>query len=454
MKSEYVLSYENAPVINTELPGPKSRKILEKQDLLETGSRTYTKQFRMAIKEASGSTIRDMDDNVFIDWFSGICVLNLGHNHPVVKKAMADQLDRLVHINEVPTETRIEFLETLNSTLPSGLRNHAKTMFTVTGADACEAAISLARHVSGKKTVVVFGGAYHGVAGDIISATANHHYRDLAGIDRGNFYHLPYPYSYRFPLKVREEDISKAVIDQLEYLIKDPYSGPGAIGGVMVEPVQGEGGYIVPPADFLPMLREVTEKHSVPLILDEVQSGVGRTGKIWASEHSRISPDIMCISKSIGGGIPTSMIAYREEYDRKLPGGFHFGTYRGNQLALAAGTAILKYLKETDLLSRVTNKGEYIKKRLSEAMQLSDKVGEVRGLGFMIGLEMVTDKKSREPDMEFAQKLKSELFRNGLLMHTCGHYSNVLRHMAPLTIEDELIDRGIEIFLESLKNLS
>jgi 4-aminobutyrate aminotransferase and related aminotransferases len=222
----------------------------------------------------------------------------------------------------------------------------------------------------------------------------------------------------------------------------------------MVEPVQGEGGYIVPPADFLPMLREVTEKYSVPLILDEVQSGVGRTGKIWASEHSHVSPDIMCISKSIGGGIPTSMIVYREEYDRELPGGFHFGTYRGNQLALAAGTAILKYLKETDLLSRVTNKGEYIKKRLNESMELSHRVGEVRGIGFMIGVEMVKDRKSREPDMEFAQMLKTELFKSGLLMHTCGHYSNVLRHMAPLTIEDELIDRGVEIFLEGLRKIS
>ena len=454
MKSEFELSYEGAPRIRTELPGPRSREVLEKQDKLETASRTYTNQFRMAIKEARGSTVRDLDDNVFIDWFSGICVLNLGHNHPLVKRAMMEQLEKIVHINEVPTETRIEFLSTLNSTLPGGLKNHSRTMFTVTGADACEAAISLARHVSGKKTMIVFGGAYHGVAGDIISATANHHYRDLAGIDRGNFYHLPYPYSYRFPIKVKEEDISKTVVDQLEYLIRDPYSGPGAIGGVMVEPVQGEGGYIVPPADFLPMLREITEKYSVPLILDEVQSGVGRTGKIWASEHSRVTPDIMCVSKSIGGGIPASMIVYREDYDKGLPPGFHFGTYRGNQLAMAAGTAILKHLKESDILERVTTKGKYIKKRLSESLEQNRHVGEVRGLGFMIGVEMVKDRNKKEPDTELAQRIKSELFRNGLLMHTCGHYSNVLRHMAPLTIEDDLMERGIEIFLEAVGKTS
>lgn len=451
MKSEYELSFRDAPVIRTELPGPKSREILSRQEKYETGSRTYTKQFSMAIKDARGSTIQDVDGNIFIDWFSGICVLNLGHNHPEVKNAMMEQLNNLVHINEVPTETRVEFLSTLNSTLPQGLKNHSKTMFTVTGADACEAATGLGRYVSKKKTIVAFGGGYHGVAGDIVSATANYHYRDYASLDARNVYHLPYPYSYRFPLKVREEDIGKVVVDQLEYILKDPYAGPGAIGGVLVEPVQGEGGYIVPPLDFLPMLREVTEKYSVPLILDEIQTGVGRTGRIWASEHSKVTPDIMCISKSIGGGVPTSMVVYREDYDRMLPPGFHFGTFRGNQLALAAGTAILKHLMNTDLLERVRRNGEHIKKRITESASGNRYVGEVRGLGFMIGVEIVKDPKTREPNQELAQKIKSDLFSNGLLMHTCGHYSNVLRHMAPLTIEDELIERALEIFDGSLK---
>ena len=450
MKSEYDVSLEGAPRIVTDLPGPKSREMLKRQDKYETHTRTYTNIFQLAVNRASGSTIEDMDGNLFIDWFAGICVLNLGHNHPVVREAMEEQLDKLVHINEIPSEVRVEFLETLESVLPGKLRNKSKVMFTVTGADACEAAISLGRFVSKKKTIVAFGGAYHGVAGDIIGATANHHYRDYAGLSANNIYHLPFPYTYRFPVKVPEEDISKVVVDQLEYLIKDPYSGPGAIGGVLVEPIQGEGGYIIPPDDFLPMLREVTEKHSVPLIIDEVQTGVGRTGTIWASEHYGITPDIMCISKSIGGGLPTSMIAYREEYDSDLPPGFHFGTYRGNPLALAAGNAILNYLKTSNLLDRVTQKGEYIKKRFEELKNRVPQIGEVRGKGFMIAAEMVKDRKTREPNPELTTKSKTSMFKRGLLMHTCGHYSNVLRHMAPLTIPDNLIEKGLEVFEASI----
>lgn len=454
MKSEYELSFDEAPVIKTQLPGPKSKTYLDKQDALETNTRTYTGQFRLAVEKAKGSTIRDMDGNVFIDWFSGICVLNLGHGHPVVKDAMVGQLDTLVHINEVPSEIRIKFLETLDSTLPGELRNHSKTMFTVTGADAVEAAMAMARHLTGNKTIVAFGGSYHGVAGDVVAATSNHHYRDNANIDLRNIYHLPYAYPYRFPVKSREDGISQILADQLEYLIKDPYAGPGAIGGVLVEPIQGEGGYIVPPDDFMPMLREVTEKHGVPLIVDEVQTGVGRTGRIWASEHTKTTPDIMCISKSIGGGIPTSMITYREEYDKKLPSGFHLGTYRGNPVALAAGNAILNFLKTSNTLERVREKGEHIRRRFEKVAEENPIVGDVRGRGFMVAAELVTDRNSKAPGTDLASKAKVAMFQKGLLMHTCGHYSNVLRHMAPLTIEDRLIEKGLDIFGESIRETS
>ena len=454
MKNSYELSFGNAPFVKTALPGPKSEKMLAIQNMYETASRTYTRQFRIAVAKARGSTVEDVDGNLFIDWFAGVCVLNLGHSHPVVRKAMMLQLDELVHINEMPTESRIRFLETLNSTLPHGLKDKSRVMFTVTGADACEAAVSLARHVSGRRTIVAFGGAYHGVAGDIVSATANHHYRDFAGIRLGDVYHLPFPYAYRFPVRVSPDEVCKYILDQLEYLIKDPYAGPGSIGGVIVEPVQGEGGYVIPPDEFLPMLREVTEKHSVPLIFDEVQSGVGRTGKIWACEHAKTSPDIMCISKSIGGGIPSSMIVYREEYDGNLPAGFHLGTYRGNPIALAAGEAILTYMKNSDLMERVTSMGARILKRFEELSDQYSEIGEVRGKGFMIATEMVTDRKTKEPGTLIASKLKEQMFSKGVLMHTCAHNSNVMRFMAPLTIEEKLVERGIEIYRESLETVS
>ncbi|MEM0160966.1 MAG: aminotransferase class III-fold pyridoxal phosphate-dependent enzyme, partial [Thermoplasmata archaeon] len=268
-----------------------------------------------------------------------------------------------------------------------------------------------------------------------------------------NVYYLPFPYAYRFPAKIPEEEMSKYIMDLLEYVIKDPYAGPGPLAGVLVEPIQGEGGYVVPPDNFLPMLREITEKYSIPLIVDEVQTGVGRTGKIWASEHYNITPDIMCISKGIGNGIPLSMVAFRDDYDDKLPSGFRLGTYRGNPLGLASGNAVLNILKNTDILERVSSKGEYIKKRFQKIAENSEIIGEVRGKGYMIGVEIVKDKKLKEPSSDLANSIKTEMFKQGVLMHTCGHYSNVLRFMAPLIIEDDLIDKGISIFEKSLSTV-
>jgi 2,4-diaminobutyrate 4-transaminase len=435
----------------TEIPGPKSTKAIERQSKFESGSRVYSSIFPIALEEAKGSTVRDVDGNVYIDWFAGICVQNLGHAHPVVVNALREQMDRYLHYMDLPSEVRLDFVETLVSTLPGELKNDAKVMFTVTGADACEAAISLARRVTGRKAIIAFGGAYHGIHGAIVGATSNFHYREYAGVPSYETYHLPYPYLYRFPFKTKAGDETKVLLNYLEYMINDTHSGVGPIAGVIVEPIQGEGGYVVPPDDFLPMLREVTRKHSIPLILDEIQSGLGRTGKMWASEYSSITPDIVCVSKSIGGGVPMSLIAYRPEYDADLPQGFHLGTYRGNPLGIAAGNAILKYLSSTDTLERVRRDGEVVRRRFEKVCADVPQVGEVRGRGFMVGIEMVEDPVTRAPGQKIASQLRREMLKRGLIMYTCGHFSNVLRFMAPLTIEDELIDRGMKIFEESLR---
>jgi 2,4-diaminobutyrate 4-transaminase len=436
-------------VVLTDIPGPKSRKASERQARFETKSRVYSNYFPIAIDQAKGSTVKDVDGNVYVDWYAGVCVQNLGHAHPVVVEAIKRQMEHVVHSIDLPYETRLEFVEGLVDTLPGDMKNNAKVLFTVTGADACETAVSLARMTTGKKAVVAFGGAYHGVHGAIVGATANYHYREYAGVPPYETYHLPYPYSYRFPFKVKEGEESQAVIDYLEYMIKDGYSGVGPLAGIIVEPIQGEGGYVVPPDDFLPMLAEVARKHSIPLILDEVQTGVGRTGKMWASEWSKIDPDIICISKSIGGGVPLSLVAYRPEYD-DLPSGFHLGTYRGNALGIAAGNAVVKFLTTSGVLERVKRDSGTLKKRFEKICAENPLVGEVRGKGFMIGIELVEDKKSRRPGTKLASDLRGEMLRRGLLMHTCGHFNNVLRFMAPLTIEEGLLEAGFEVFEESL----
>ena len=448
------LSFLQAPSIVTEVPGPKSRRAAERQARFESQTRVYSTYFPIGVDQARGSTVKDLDGNVYVDWYAGVCVQNLGHAHPVVVEAIRKQMDSIVHSIDLPYEARLQFVENLVATLPGDLRNNAKVMFTVTGADACETALSLARRTTGRKAIIAFGGAYHGIHGSIVGATANYHYREYQGVPQYETYHLPYPYTYRFPFKVKEGEESATVIDYLEYLIKDGHSGIGPVAGIIVEPIQGEGGYVIPPDDFLPMLAEVSRKHSIPLILDEVQSGVGRTGKMWAAEHSKIDPDVVCISKSIGGGVPLSMIAYRREYDEGLPAGFHLGTYRGNALGIAAGNAVLKFLATNPVFERVRKDGEKLKKRFVEICEDSPFVGEVRGKGFMIGVELVEDRRSRVPAGKLADDMRSEMLRRGLLMHTCGHFNNVLRFMAPLTIEDSLLDAGLAVFQDSLRVVS
>ncbi len=444
------LSLENAPIIKTKVPGPKSKQYLDIQDKLETSSRSYTSFFKFAVDYGKGSTIVDLDGNVFIDWFAGVSVLNLGHAHPAVMQALRGQVEKMTHITEVPTEARINYLKTLNSVLPGKMKDNSKILMTVTGADACEAAVSLARYNSKKPTIIAFTGSYHGIAGGIVGATSNYHYRDYAGFGSQNYVYAPYPYPYRFPGKTRAEDISKDVISRIEEMIRDPYSGVPPVGGIIVEPVQGEGGYIIPPDDFLPMLRETCDKHSIPLIIDEVQSGIGRTGKVWASEYQNVTPDIMCISKSIGGGIPFSSVAYRNDFDQ-IPKAFHLGTYRGNPLGLAAGAAVLDVVRDEKFLERVRSKGKYVLSRFEEIQRNSKIIGEARGRGFMIANEIVKNKVDKSPGTELAGMVRENMFQKGVLMHTCGHYGNAMRFMAPLTIEDDLLERGISIFEEAIK---
>src|SRR5215467_4040645 len=212
------LSFTMAPTLVTEVPGPKSRLALERQSRYESKSRVYSTYFPIAVDRAKGSTVRDVDGNIFVDWYAGVCVQNLGHAHPEVVEAIKNQMDRIVHSIDVPYEARLEFAESLVATLPGTLKNNSKVMFTVTGADACEAALSLARRVTGKKAIIAFAGAYHGIHGSIVGATANFHYREFQGVPQYETYHIPYPYPYRFPFKVKEGEVSSTVIDYLEYL--------------------------------------------------------------------------------------------------------------------------------------------------------------------------------------------------------------------------------------------
>ena len=445
------LSFEAAPKIAVKPPGPRSQELLAKQSSLETRSVVYPKAFPFAIDSAKGATVKDVDGNLFIDWIGGICVLNVGYGNPVVAAAVRSQLERIWHSLEIPTEARITFLEKTHSVLPGSLRGHAKVLTTVTGADACEAAISLAKHVTGKRTIVAFEGAYHGIHQGIVSLTSSRAYLRSSGTMRQGVFRLPFPYPYRFPFPAKEGDEAKVILRYLEHLLEDEHSGLDDTAGILVEPIQGEGGYIVPTEDFLPGLREIADRFQIPLIIDEVQTGFARTGKFWGCELTNTSPDIMCVSKSVGAGLPLSVIAYRQEYDETLPDAFHLGTYRGNPVAMAAGAATIDYIKQENLANRAERLGGKTISEFNRIAETSKNIGEVRGVGFMMGNEIVESKTTRKPSKDMASKMRKTMFENGLLMHTCGHFGNVLRFMAPLVISESLLEKGLGIYENAAK---
>ena len=445
------LSYPDAPRIRVPPPGPKSRKLLAAQASAETDAIGYPHYFPMAPASAQGSTIEDVDGNRYIDWVAGISVLNLGHRHPRVVAAMQAQSERIWHTLELPTDTRVEFLEELTSSLPGSLRNHARIFFTVTGGDAIETAVNLADFAQGKRGTVAFSGAYHGVHGGVVGLTSGRRYHTTSSFGGGTVVRVPYPDPYRPVLGAN--DGAAGTLAYLEHLVNDPSSGVDAVSSVLVEPILGEGGYVVPPDDFLPMLREFCDRHGILLIADEVQTGLGRTGRMWAVEHAGVTPDLLCIAKSIGGGIPVSMVAYRADLVKELPRGFHIGTYRGNPLALAAGTEVLKVLKEGDLLERTRRRGAALVERFRGFSRSHPTIGDVRGKGFMVGVEFVRDPATRAAWGERAKAMRSALFARGVLMHTAGAWDQVLRFMAPLTIEDELLERGLTAFEDALESL-
>jgi 2,4-diaminobutyrate 4-transaminase len=445
------LSFPDAPRIRHPPPGPRSRELLAQQASLESEAITYPRNFPIALAEGKGATVEDVDGNRYIDWMSGISVLNLGHRHPRVVRALERQSEKIWHTLELPTEIRLEFLDELRNVLPGTLRGRGKILFSITGGDAVETAVNVAEYVTGRTGVAAFSGAYHGVHGGAANLTSGRKFHQTTAFHGGTIVRVPFPNPYR-PL-LDSDGTAGGTIRYLERLISDPYSGVDQLAAVLVEPILGEGGYVLPPDDFLPSLREFCDRHHLLLIFDEVQTGMGRTGKMWACEHAGVTPDILCVAKSIGGGLPLGLIAYRPDLGKELPPGFHLGTFRANALALAAGTETLRVLREEEWIARAAKRGAVLVDRFREMQGTHPMLGDVRGRGFMIGLEFIQNPKTRQPWGDRAKAIRHELLQRGVLMHTCGSFDQTLRFMAPLVIEDELLDRGVAAFDEALSAL-
>lgn len=445
------LSLAGAPLIKVTPPGPESQRYLSYQARHESSVVSYSRGMPMALKRGRGATLEDVDGNIYIDCFSGAGVMAVGHANPEVLEAAQRQINDLTHALDIPNPARQSLDEVLFELLPPEL---SRVFFGgPTGSDAVEQALKLARFNSGRIPMVAFEGSYHGMTAGALAITSAGSHKEglLPMIPEVHF--APYAYCYRCPFGKSQGRCAMECTQYLDHLLADPHSGVCQPAAVIVEPIQGEGGSVVPPVEFLQGVRRVCDKHDVILICDEVQCGLGRTGRMFAFQHSGITPDIVTMSKALGGlGFPISAIAYREKLNT-MPPGKSIGTFRGNLIAYAAGAAALKFMTEKHVPEHATSLGEKALGWLKEIEKGSSIVGEVRGKGLMIGVEFVKDKTTKEPSMEFAKKARTLCHQRGVMIEVGGHFDNVARLLPPLVITEELLRKALDIFAQVVRDI-
>ncbi|MFO1426103.1 MAG: 4-aminobutyrate--2-oxoglutarate transaminase [Steroidobacteraceae bacterium] len=394
-------------------------------------------------ERARGAEIWDVEGRRYIDFASGIAVLNAGHLHPRVQAAIAAQLGKLTHacFQVTPYESYVALAERLNALAPGP--GPWKTIFLTTGAEAVENAIKIARYHTRRSGIIAFGGGFHGRTLACSSLTGKvQPYKAGFGAMLPEVWHAPFPMAYH---GVSVADSFAA----LERLFKADVD-PERIAAIIVEPVQGEGGFYVAPPEFLQQLRALCDRHGIVLIVDEIQTGFARTGRMFAIEHAGVVPDLMTVAKSIAGGVPLSGVIGRAAImDAPLPGGLG-GTYAGSPLACAAGLAVLDIIRDEAHCERARHIGELLLERLQRLQQRWPCIGEVRGLGAMVAMELVRDGDAHSPDAELTRALVQAAGQRGLVLLSCGVYSNVIRFLAPLTITDALLAEGLDILEAAL----
>jgi len=397
---------------------------------------------------AQGPYIYATDGRRYLDFTSGIAVTNTGHCHAKVVAAIQAQAAKLIHgqANIVYHKPMLELAQELQGILPAHLDS---LFFSNSGAEAVEASIKLARHATGRTNLIVFQGSFHGrTVGAMSLTTSNPIYRAgyqplMAGV-----FVAPYPYTYFYGWS--EDETTRFCLKQLRHLLASQ-TAPEETAAVLVEPVLGEGGYVVPPAAFLMGLQEICREHRILLIADEVQSGFGRTGKWFAFEHSGIEPDIVVLGKGLASGLPLSGIAARSKLMEKWKPGSHGGTYGGNAIACAAAVATVQALQEDGMIDNSARMGAKLLKALRDLQKRFPTIGDVRGLGLMVGVEFRT--MSGEPDKTTAKAMMSRCLKDGLMLLNCGTYGNVIRWIPPLMIEDSHLQEALAIFENSLESV-
>ena len=427
-------------------PSPPPNDPLQASADWESSARSYANAFPALFASASGGWLIDVSGKRYLDFLTGAGVHVLGHNHPKVCAAIAADREPLVNGLDLLTTAKLAFVEALRSVLPGRMADTHKLHFCgPTGSDAIEAAMKLAYRATGRRGVIAFSGGYHGMTQGALSLTSSRRLREAGLLYPGAVSFCAFPYPLRFPPPFNTPAAATAFcLAQFELMLEDDHSGVDPPGLVMIEAVQGEGGNHVAPPDFLQRIAALCRKFGILLALDEIQSGMGRTGRWFAFEHAAIEPDIVCLSKGVGGGYPLSLLLF----DRRLDcwnAGDHIGTFRGQQIAMTAGRATLQTIASERLVERAATAGARLKDRL-QALAAKGPVAEVRGVGLMLGFEMAADG-------SIARKLQQLLFNEGVIVETGGRGGRVVRILPPLTVSDDEIEYFLAAFERVLPQL-
>jgi 4-aminobutyrate aminotransferase/(S)-3-amino-2-methylpropionate transaminase len=456
MQMEVIMIRNSLPKIITQtLPGPKAAAIIERRK--HTVPNAIRCMYPCVMARAEGAVIEDVDGNLFLDWIGGVGVLNVGHTHPDLVAAVQEQASKYFHgmFNIVTHEGYIQLSEKLSAMAPvrGTIR---KTMFANSGAEADENAIKIAKAYTKRPNILVFSGAFHGRTLLTMAMTSKKAYCAGMGPLPDGIYRAEYPYLYRTPGNLTGEKAIEYYVNSIKRAFEEA-SPAEYIAAIVLEPLQGEGGFIPAPIEWVKTVRSICDEKGILLIADEVQTGFGRTGKFFASEYwveAGCEPDIISAAKSIAGGVPLSAVIARTEIMDSVPGGIIGGTYGGNALACAAGLKVLEVLERDNLIERSNEIGNKCFKVFNTWKEKYEVIGDVRGLGAMIGIEFVKDKSTKEPYPELVNRIVGNAASQGLLIENAGVYGNVIRFLAPLVITDEQLEAGFKIFENAIKQES
>jgi 4-aminobutyrate aminotransferase len=437
------------PKIKVTPPGPKAKKIVERDSAVISPS--FGRAYPLVIDHGKGSIVVDVDGNEFIDMNAGLAVCSVGHSHPKVVKAIKDQAEKFIHYSYTDFfyDDYVNLGERLHDLVPGSHRK--KFFYGNSGAESVEAAMKVARWHTGRQGYIAYIGSFHGRTLGAVSLTASKPYQRarfaplIPGVE-----HIFYPYCYRCPFNLEYPSCGYACVDYIDEYLFHRYVPPDEVAMLIAEPIQGEGGYVVPPDGYFKKLKKLLDEHGILFASDEVQAGMGRTGKWFGIEHYGVVPDIVCVAKGIAAGMPLGVMASRADIQDWKPGS-HASTFGGNPVSCAAALAVLDVIESENLLENAQKQGKHIKDRLEEMKDDHPMMGDVRGKGLMVGVELVKDKTTKEPAQKETGEVMMECFRNGLAIVNCG--VSVIRWMPPLLITGDLVDSALEIFEKSLTKI-